>query len=317
MKKHLLPALGLMLVVAGAMSAHAGALSRGGSNFGWYNLSGCNREPYGVVANYHTAKAQIDAALQSLYNAGQRRLRLPIFHGRGLNTGTVMDSSSGNLSPQHRANLTNLLATIRAIGFVELEVSFHPVGAINDPAQWGVFVESYYQENWNLIYNLHPIIQNAGIHYRIDLLNEAIPAPGQDALRDYARRLWIDYTLTFGKNDTLGFSIIPDPARIARMPEVYQGNYPYLLDVHLYGNAYQTFKNVKSQLNSMGINSGWIIGESFYNDAQAAQEINAAINETGQTVYYVAQWPLTRAVRCSDVDVAVPSQFNNWLAQGF
>src|SRR5271165_482701 len=65
----------------------------GGSNYAWYRIDPpCNREPYGVVFNYDTAKATIDAQLRQMYIQGQRRLRIEIYFGRGLSTGTVMDS---------------------------------------------------------------------------------------------------------------------------------------------------------------------------------------------------------------------------------
>ena len=61
---------------------------------------------------------------------------------------------------------------------------------------------------------LRPIIAGAGVHYRLDLCNEAVPAPNQTLLLAYTQRLWTDYTHVHGKEDTLGFSIIADPARI-------------------------------------------------------------------------------------------------------
>ena len=68
----------------------------GGSNYLTYHLDPpCSREPYGVVYNYDTATATINAQLQQMYNNGQRRLRIPIFHGRGVDTGSVMDSTGG------------------------------------------------------------------------------------------------------------------------------------------------------------------------------------------------------------------------------
>src|SRR5437660_564192 len=71
----------------------------GGSNYMTYHLDPpCNREPYGVVYNYDTATATINSQLQQMYNNGQRRLRIPIFHGRGINSGTVMDSTAGDLA---------------------------------------------------------------------------------------------------------------------------------------------------------------------------------------------------------------------------
>ena len=221
-KMQLLARVSLVLVLGcGTIFAQA----RGGSNYGWYNLSGCNREAYGVIANYHTEESTINAQLQTMYNNGQRRLRIPIFHASGQDSGTIMSSSGGNLSTQHRSNLTNLLAEIESIGYSEIEVSFHPQAsnnplfwpAVTETPTWANPYEDVFQENWNLIYNLRPIIAEAGMLYRIDLLNEGIPASSQTGLRQYAQRLWNYYVYTFGKNDTVGFSIIGTSARASQV----------------------------------------------------------------------------------------------------
>src|ERR1700693_5473049 len=74
--------------------------ARGGSNYLWYQLSGCNKEPFGAIYNYSgITESIINGQLQTMYNNGQRRLRIPIFHARGLETGTIMDSTGGHLSP--------------------------------------------------------------------------------------------------------------------------------------------------------------------------------------------------------------------------
>jgi hypothetical protein len=87
------------------------SVALGGSNYGWYNLGpNCDREPYGVVYNYDTATATINAQLQQMYNNGQRRLRIPIFHARGISSGTIMDSTGGNLAPQFQTNTKSLCA---------------------------------------------------------------------------------------------------------------------------------------------------------------------------------------------------------------
>src|SRR5277367_4242837 len=99
----------------------------GGSDYAWYHLDPpCSREPYGVVYNYDTASATIDSQLQQMYSNGQRRLRIPIYFARGISSGTIMDSTGGNLAPQFQSNLANLLAAIKAAGFEEVEVGFFP-----------------------------------------------------------------------------------------------------------------------------------------------------------------------------------------------
>lgn len=301
----------------------------GGSDYAWYQLSGCTREPYGVVYNYNTATATINAQLQQMYNAGQRRIKVPIYFGHGLNTGTVMDSTGGALQPQFMANLTNLLAEIKAIGFQEVEIGMYPVGenaVLNNMTNWSTWNEPLFQETWNLIYNLHPIFAASGIPYQIDLLNEGMPTK---YLQNYAvslefdQKLWNYYVYTFGKSDTVGFSIIPSSDRFSEVPNVYGNSsfgshgYPNIYDLHIYANASTAITMAYDAFNSQGYNPPWIIGESYYNDAQESSELISGIQATHHPILALYQWPLTRQAACSDVDTAPPTSFNNYGNSGF
>ncbi|MGH9622730.1 MAG: FG-GAP repeat domain-containing protein [Bryobacteraceae bacterium] len=303
----------------------------GGSNYAWYYMDpSCNREPYGVIYNYDVATSIINSQLQQMRSYGQSRLRIPIYFGHGLNTGTVMDSTGGDLSTRFRNNLTNLLAEIRSLGYVEVEIAFMPQGE-SDPTTWTSYNDTMYRENWSLIYNLHSIIASSGLLYRIDLSNEASPDCGQAALLQYDQHLWNNYVATFGKNDTVGFSIIADPnsCRLTQVPAVYgnsqygnQGS-PYLFDLHFYdysSNVYANFVNAWATLTSEGYPSdhGWIVGEGYYNDSTEASQLRQAISYTGQLVFYVAQWPLLRNGSCnSQVNIVPPLLFGKYSAYGF
>jgi hypothetical protein len=297
----------------------------GGSNYGWYYLtSSCNREPYGVVYNYNTASTTIDSQLRQMYSNGQRRLRIPIYHARGINSGTIMDSTGGTLAPQFLTNLTNLLAAIKAAGFVEIEVSFHPQ-SINNPLVWTTFSSDYFQENWSVIQNLRTIVSAAGIPYHLDLMNEGIPPLSYPLLLQYDQMLWNDYVAKFGSKDTLGFSIIADSAHLGQVSTVYgpsaygnQGS-PQLFDVHIYDETGNSFATAFSSLTSQGYQGvPWIIGEAYYNDAAEAAAQRAEIKSTGQQVLYLTQWPLTSNLNCSNqVNVAPPADFSNYAAQNF
>jgi hypothetical protein len=297
----------------------------GGSNYAWYYLAApCNREPYGVVYNYNTATATINSQLQQMYSNGQRRLRIPIYHARGINSGTIMDSTGGTLAPQFLANLTNLLAAVKATGFEEIEVSFHPQSN-NLPTQWTTFSSDYYQENWSVIQNVRSVVAAAGIPYHLDLLNEGIPPQGSAALLQYDQMLWNDYVAKFGSKDTLGFSIIADVAHVGQVSAVYgpsaYGNQgaPQVFDVHIYDETGNSFATAFSSLTSQGYKGvPWIIGEAFYNDATEAAAQRAQIISTGQQVLYLTQWPVTASESCStDVNVAPPTDFSNYAAQNF
>jgi hypothetical protein len=297
----------------------------GGSNYGWYYLAPpCNREPYGVVYNYDSAKTTIDSQLQQMYSNGQRRLRIPIYHARGINSGTIMDSTGGNLAPQFLTNLTNLLASIKAAGFEEIEVSFNPQSN-NDPTQWTIFSSDYFQENWSVIQNVRSVVAGAGISYHLDLLNEGIPPLGYSALLEYDQTLWNDYVAKFGNSDTLGFSIIADSAHVGQVSTVYgpsaygnQGS-PQRFDVHIYDETGNSFATAFTSLTSQGYQGvPWIIGEAFYNDATEAAAQREEISKTGQQVLYLTQWPLTFSESCDvNVNVAPPTDFSNYAAQKF
>jgi hypothetical protein len=301
------------------------AAGQGGSNYAWYQLDPpCTREPYGVIYNYDTASATIHTQLQQMYFNGQRRLRIPIYFARGINSGTIMDSTGGNLAPQFQSNLANLLAAIKAAGFEEVEVGFFPQSA-NNPVQWTTFSADYFQENWSLIRNLRPIIVNSGLPYHLDLLNEGIPPPGYDAMLQYSQRLWNDYVAAYGSADTVGFSIIADSAHVDQVSAVYgpssfgSSGSPQLFDVHIYDETGASFATAFHALSAQGYSSvPWIIGEAFYNDATEAAALRQQATTTGQQVLYLTEWPLTSDQNCSpDVNVAPPVNFSNYQAQSF
>lgn len=310
-------AFGLLLaqVVAGQ--------DRGGSNYGWYQIDPeCQYGPYGVLANYHSAKSVIDQQLHAMYANGQKRLRIPIYHGRTLAGGTNLESGTGDLAPQHRENLKNLLAEIRRIGFSEIIVGFFPQG-YNQPLRWTAFQPDLYEENWNLIRNLRPLIAAAGIPYRIDLANETIPPPRQPVALEYCQRLWNRYADAYGTSDTVGFSIIPDASRLQLLPAVYGhspfGNHgaPSVLDLHFYKEAATRFETAVSILHAAGYRQPWIIGESYYNDSGEAQTLRQAIRSTHQEVLFLLQWPLTSGAACRGVNLTAPLDFDQYIKRGF
>jgi hypothetical protein len=235
-----------------------------------------------------------------------------------------MDSTGGTLAPQFLTNLTNLLAAIKAAGFVEIEVSFHPQ-SINNPLVWTTFSNDYFQENWSVIQNVRSVVSAAGISYHLDLLNEGIPPLSYPLLLQYDQMLWNDYVTKFGSADTMGFSIIADSAHLGQVSKVYgpsaYGNQgpPQLFDVHIYDKTGNSFATAYNSLTSQGYKGvPWIIGEAYYNDAAEAAAQRAEIKSTGQPVLYLTQWPLTSDLSCNNqVNVAPPADFSNYTVQNF
>src|SRR5438067_1147431 len=84
--RHRVAVLSLLGCLLFSLSAKAQVLNRGGSAFMSYNTDAYgNSSCYGVVRNYADpgAKSAIQQDLSSMYNDGQRRLTVMVFHIRG------------------------------------------------------------------------------------------------------------------------------------------------------------------------------------------------------------------------------------------
>jgi hypothetical protein len=326
--------LALALLLPGALTAAADAPRtpsavlpapglKGGSNYFVYRFEGCHREPYGVVNSFHTAPSLIRAQLRRMAAAGQKRLRIPVFHHRGPDSGTVMDSTGGRLDARNVRNLTALLAAVRSAGFEQVEIAFFPKDA-NDPMEWTSVDESLYAENLSVVRRVRELVLRSGLPYVIDLVNEGAPPAGPEyrALLEYDRRLWADYTREYGDADTVGFSLTVWAAgRVPQLPAVYGDNPPRVLEVHLYGkphdgSEYEQFMATDAEMDRIGYQQPWIIGEAYYDDPEAAAGIRRAMRDADRRVLFLTQWPLSRGAEC-DTDVVPPAGFGAYAAEGF
>jgi len=309
---------------------------KGGSNYDFFDIQGCNRDPYGVLLNYNLASATINAQLAAMYAAGQRRIGIYIYHWdgnlfidgkltvyNGPVSGTLVDSTGGVLSSQVQANLANLLAAIKAAGFEQVVVGMGPQGA-NHMSTWPSWQESYFQENWEVIENVRPIIVASGMDYLLDLFTEGMPnkaLPFYAFQLEYVQRIWQLYAAKYGTADTVGFSLSGQPGVEVEPPNVYGGVYPPLYDVHIYDDAYNQFMRVNAAMKQQPANPPWIIGEAYYNDSAEAVALQQAIAFTGKQVKYLTQWQLTSGTTdaCfnTGVNVAPPALFSNYMSSGF
>lgn len=294
---------------------------RGGSNFGWHDLAaGCRREPYGVISGYHRDPRRISERLRAMHAAGQRRLRIPVFHKHGPDEGTFIDSTGGRMSDRSVAALAGLLAAVRATGFQEVEIGLFP-GKQNSPKTWTRWEQGLYQENLGIVEHARAVVRASGLPYMLDLSNELVPPPGRPVALRCARQLWQDYTERHGTADTVGFSCIGDTERFTMLPEIYRDLAPDRLEFHFYGTRAEDerarFLSAHRTTRAAGLGSRpWVIGEVFSDDAVAAANLARAVRETGQPVHALYQWPLTRRQRCADVDT-VPVSFASYAAHGF
>lgn len=327
----------------------------GGSNLVWHDLQACDREPYGVIANYHEPgiRARVRAQLGQMRAAGQQRVSIGLFHLRGTPdavgriSGTILDSSGGQLHPQQRANLVALLADVRDAGFAGFLLRYHPQGG-NDPRNWSTFDSDRFEENVALIASIEPLLQASGLPYGTDLFVEGMPRariieignsriirpnePAREIWSRYARDLWARHVQAFGTARTVGFSFVSDTddvridARMEHIDYIYTVDgvltLPIAMAFDLYGangrDEGWIFERHHRHLADEGFPAlPWVIAETYYDDATAAGAIGDAIKATGRPVLYLTQWPLRRDGACADNDVAPPVDYSNWRSAGF
>ncbi len=336
------------LIASSTQLQAAEPVNDGGSNYAWWginqsvlNANGGNncRENFGIVANYHSQNVRktVQAQLSTMFDNGQRRLRVPIYHATDVSTGTVLRSTGGDLPQQARNNLANFLADIKSAGYEEIIVGFFPI-SLSNPKNWHrqsangnstpYYNTAVMQENWSLIQNLRPIIIAAGIDYKIDLQNEGAAASNQPINRQYVRDIWALYNAAYGKADTIGFSIAtgtlaernnPDLNRVAdlavnrytEMKQVYaESGYgdPLVWDFHAYQFLAEKIAKVDAAMVARGDTTDIMIGETFYQDPTTLNSIqNLSISRSIRAVY---AWPVTTARGCDGhVDTAFPKDY--------
>jgi hypothetical protein len=293
----------------------------GGSNYDFYYLNGCNREPFNVINGFAKAPDLINYQLGRMRAAGQDRLTIGVFHHHAPESGAVMDSTGGTLSEADSKGLADLLAAVKAAGFAEATVAMNPLSPSN-PGGWDSWQQDLYDENWQLVQKVHDLVVAARLPtYRIDLGNELTPSTGQSLVVRYDKQMWQDYTAKYGRDDTVGFSVNSnDPGQIPTVFKVYGDAPPPVFDIHVYGDEYNQFVGDDQQLRRQGYGTQpVIIGESYYNDPTAADGFAKGSKDSGRRILYLTQWPKTRAnaPQCDQVDVAPPLDFSAYRAAGF
>ena len=321
------------LTVGGRVAQGQAAMARGGTNFNFWDMPATDcevREARHVSYRYHTNKSDIDASLAALYAQGQRRLRLMLWHWNSVNgvVAWVLRSDGGAFEPQIQANLVAFLAAVKETGFEEVVIAFAPVGT-NQPWWWAEWREDVYQENWNLVYATTQLIKSVGIPYVIDLGNEMSPTNTHTVMKQYAAKLWNNFTYWEGTARTIGFSVNSSADAVslaAALSEVYAWNRPVAFDVHFYGllwaglpDDYTLFMTVHNAFKARGWNQPWMIGETYYNDSAAADGYKRAMGRSGRRVKFLLQWPLSRANQCGNYggDSGIPKWFDAYSGRGF
>jgi hypothetical protein len=319
--------------------SHAASEHRGGSDYHWYKVGGPGQEllysKHRVILGYLEHKAEIDQQLTTMYANGQRRLRIGIEFAND-DAPNRLHVTNGAFASQDASQIAALLASIKAIGFEEVYVNINGGGAHNNVRHWQEWNDTVYRENFSVIAHTRELTKASGLPYLLDLGGEYTPVlNGQEIRVQYCRRLWADYATAFGTEDTVGFSIIASISndRYGHLRDIYGDTPPKAFDLHVYArrdeangtyieSSYQRFVHAHQRIADVGYgNVPWIIGESFYNDGLEAKQLAQAINETGQRVLFLLQFPHVRPPfpkppRYSDVDV-VPLEFDQYISCGF
>jgi hypothetical protein len=333
----------------------AAPAGRGGSNLVVHDLQGCEREDFGVIANYHEPgiRLRVRSQLAQMRAQGQERIAIGLYHVRGEPdsagriTGIILDSSGGQLHSRQRANLVALLADVRDAGFASFLFRYHPQGG-NDPRSWNDFDSDRFEENAALIESIEPLLQVAGMPHGTDLMVEGMPRarivefgdnriilpdePAREPWSRYARELWARYVGGFGTASTVGFSFVSDTddvridARAEHVSHVYTVGGALVLPIAMAFDIYGTpqrdegwiFERHHTHLADEGIvATPFVIAEAYYDDSLAAATLGDAMKATRRPVLFLTQWPLRRNAACADVDVAPPVDYRNWRNHGF
>ncbi len=310
-----------------------------------------------VIAVYDVAKAAIDAKLRSLYAAGQRKISLVLWHFFNqysyappqttyLNTYCEMVVANGVLTSRHQANLSALIATIKTIGFTQINFRFASMD-ISDPMGWSSWDEAQFQSNWNLIWQTRQLIYQSlnsvpGANPRLlyDLGLElgglwAIPQPygpvNPQVFRQYVTTLWSVYTYNYGSSDTIGFSIVPGfSGQISAQISAYDstvGGRPNAYGFDLYGNEpavaagdYSSFGTqlnfISSELGAAGeLSKELFVQETYFNSMLARNALSQA-TQKGISFRYLLQWPYRAGDPTNIVDVYDLSPYFSYASSG-
>lgn len=324
----------------------------GGANYLWYDLGpGCDREPYGLIPNYHEpgVRATVQQQLATMYARGMRTLGIGVSFRSGPSTGTLIDASDPAAVSQAAQNLGLALADIDAAGFDRVLFRFFPEGSMSPThARTGSFDATTLPLYKDIIAAMHAELANGPLDYLVDLGVEGAPpdegsgwcalqnggepwhCPKYTSWSNAARELWDWYTSHYGSADTVGFSFLPGTGtirnRVRHMKYVYGGTYPSRLAIDVYGEPGHDAADqliyfmgmVAGYAADFGFHiSSFIISESWYNDPFAAARLASAIAATGNTVEYLNEWPLERGASCAHVSEPPPFLFDMYQFYGF
>lgn len=266
------------------------------------NWNSDNMRP--VVGTYHLNPDLVRQELKTMFDNGQRKISIVIWfnHTDQDVNAHVINSSGGKLPKQQMLNLLDLMNDILNTGFNEILIRFAQQG-VSDPSGWTEWNEEMLNENWSFISTtrllIEPILK--GIPHKYDLGVELGGLDSGQAER-YQRSLWLKYVLTFGSQDSVGFSVAYAPDRLKKL--FANGIYVNQWAIDIYDNVYAGLKQIKEDMKDMH----FIISETYYKDLQNQDEVNRGAKDFNLNIDYILQWPLSRGSTAKHFSIDYPSE---------
>lgn len=206
-----------------------------------------------------------------------------------------------------------------------------------------------WRENWEVIKALRNVLETSGLNYLMDLENEATPLDAMKTLHSCSNsdvlqcmnqypeeynllqerqevilgKVWHEFVGNFTKEKTVGFSIISSSLwqvqhRSPTMINIYGNDFPNYLKLHMYVTSPSVATSIFNHFQAVS-GKPIIIGETHYNDADAANALKTAQTQTGANVKYVIQWPKANVdgVGLEGYKHLPPLSFSNYKSEGF
>lgn len=286
-----------------------------GTNQSWY-VPAANIKP--PVGTYHLNSIVVDQQIAALKASGQTSYVITIFNldigscystgacNDGLDDGVwgeVIDNSNYLMRPQHRDNLKKIVGKALDNGMKRIIIRF---GYNSASSTWSAWDEKKYQQVWNFIVDARKAaIEEVNIRGMTNLLTppnsllifdlgleDGGKTGGQ--WESFMKRLWQDYTYTYGVDDTVGFSIAWAQGRFAKLRALLESTYlplPKMWAVDVYANSDIALQEIYNEMGSLK-NQPLIITETYFNDALTRQQINNAMQSNDLlNISMINQWP--------------------------
>lgn len=315
-----------MICLASRMAPADAVLEWGGSNYvasgldttllnsdaEWRNTN-IFRTP---ACTLQSTREQIQHNLSNLRAHGQRKLALILWH-TDTDTdadckGFLLQSRGGHFPPQVIENLKLFLEIAAQQHFEEVQIRFAPMGK-NWPKAWNSWDEAMFQNDWSVIRSTVSALQTSSsprIVYDLGAELGGLAAPGCMQCSTYVRRLWREYTDTFGTQNTYGFSIAYAPGRLARLIEDMRasGSVPAYFALDIYADPDRIGTIVDTLLKEATHNGvaspEFLIQETYYADQGVYDSLVSAARRDHVTLRAIMQWPQTRGSNRKHVSVS-------------